>query len=1488
MPNELKNALNASTIHTTSRRLPLAGESTVSVMIWTMSGIVLASCGGGGGGGGGGLSINAPPTPTPSFASVARVIDGPVWGAAVYFDLDGDGVVSPDERRAQRDENGDPHYETDENGEVPIPLQYRGRMFVADVEGAIDTSTGEVLRGDHIPFDIATGVSTPITTLIRGQIGRHGTDNEAQAVLVQIFGSDRSGAPWVTLDEVLNTDNYEIQQTPQTSPPDRTDTNYETLLANYQNYLIYRAALGLTEIEQNDGGRFTALDEPHERIAALRALFTGLPDSHTTALTQQIGVREQKGRAIMDGKPIAAPDPHVNVGNYSNTFTFRDKDRLFGFLDPEGNSPTAARSEFKGIFVNKKIKFDQEDTKDGSGPAELTVDLVYPDPDDTNTGTRQYIPLVDDLGNRPATLPSVDPSVENDFVYVSYENLSSVGITDFFIVWGKFTVEYYVFDGEQWSESALLEVNVHNSNTYSPEITQRATHQVPLLEGRFDEDTDTGLTFRITDRDGGTPIVAVSDDRFEIVNGHLRIKAGSIIDYEALSYGQLTLTIAVMDDGTGINVPSIGLPTSRSIKVTLVFGDVVGNAQFTITSDGDTDAPMPGDVLTAVLSDPDPDYNNPTYSYQWYYADSRLVDVGDYYAYFGSPGFYGLDYDIRGETSQTYTIRASDVGRKIGVRIIYNDDGRTSADSEQGRVELATDVATNSLTTATVTDPSISGVVNIRDIRSVFSFDSQGNGTGSVEETYDILKFTSLEAAVRGYSEINATLNSLSATFGGAVADNDNPHRATVTFNVSGQDDIVFTYVLSGDDVAYVKLVQNGNEVSLVTVAGPDFENPDDEDKMNDYSVAETITTTSTQVSSGNREVSRTYTLTVTDDSDDLSIEVFEHHPSQIPIDIRPGGFVGYQLTDGYGDNPLFTIDAGGHVRWKVVPDFENPLDGDGNNRYGIELFRTVNSQTERVRVDISVKDLSVELDPGEIFDPFVTFRPPDIAKSQLPSNKLVQSLIYGFAWKMPDTGPLVVTYSISEAARADLKVYLSDYYSTSSASETINYYQSSEEDRIAFAKTVTADQARVNNFYTVLEASLSSIEAAANVKFVEVSHPEDNTIHIDLTFGISGYNLSGYTRTDIHRDGADINFGTYAIRTNNSEMTGAITREFVSALALSHPGTSQGIALPPTERARIIEEADLNIFSRDEEVKALAEKLFNLYWPAHSTSSDSYQSVFREHVYNSLQPADIAALQFLYGAPGTNFKGVEYKILESFVRFRFQDGSNPSENTATASVLESDDILKFASLKAVLGKYSEIGVALNAVSATFAGAERIDSRSATITYNVAGQDDIVFNYALTGDDVGYFRLVQHGNDILIVTITGPNFEDPLDEDGMNDYNVVETITTTSTSVPAGHRQVSTTYSLTILDDSSEIDFMVDGAETHIANLTDLGFTSPTISGEDQSHVRVRQTPDGTVLEFTTAPGFGPAKDYDSDDVYELIIIDDNTTVDVDVIIVDI
>ncbi|MEG9862710.1 MAG: hypothetical protein V6Z81_09560 [Parvularculales bacterium] len=917
-------------------------------MVWTISGIVLASCGGGGGGGGvtvSGLPVpdRPPPVPDPDpdppviEPYIARVVDGPVKGAAVYFDLDGRGWVSARERADQR-EDGRPKYETDENGEVEAPGQYKGLAFVADVNGAIDTATGEVLTGEYFSLG-GSDIVTPITNLVVSAAG----DGREQIVLNELFGL----TDLITPLDILNIENYQIQANPQRSLPLQSDPQK---MSSYKAWLIMRASLGLSEIDKGDP--FAHLDTPQERIDILEAIFTGTAHGDKDELELRITAREAAGRDILGGKPYAVSTP-VASKNTDGAFSLnnRNLEALFGFNDPNGNSESDVTSGFKGIYVKPAADFDRTGATDG------TVPLLF-----------DGRALNSDQGTRP-TGTSAPPDTAGVHYYVSYENLHRLSIQHSSNDLGAIELDYFVFDGVDWSDKATLEITVND-----------------------------------------------------------------------------------------------------------------GSAEFTIISSGDPNNPQPGDVLTATQIFPDPDRINtessyPEYNYQWYYADAALIDLSDVQG----REIQGPDHDIPSQFTgkdETYTIRSTDVGTTIGVRIAYDEDYEDNGlflkpDAEIIRVELPAETVTNLPTTTSMT----------------------------------VLLQT------------------------GAVSSNPS----------------------------------------------------------------------------------------------DFSLEIYENHPLYKPLEIRPEGFRGYQLTEGYGDNAFFSINSGGEIRWKVIPDYETPRDGDGNNRYGIELSRTVDGHTERMTTEIIVNDLGLGEDSGDDYEPTVLFEPRDIPDEHMPSE-LGQHLITGYAWKMPKTGPLIMTYSISEVARADFEIYASDYYRDASDQEKIRLIFSTEDERIELVKTISTDQEKVNDRYNILEEGLKSFEKNVNIKFVEVAIGEKNVPHVDWLF-------SDILNVATHiADGADIQIdplghdGTYA------SFQRVVVHELGHALGLSHPQDTQGYSLPV---------ASLLVDSLTPDPL--------LYWPGLSDGlyNDAIPLSVMASNYdvNALQQVDIEVLQFLYGAPGTDFEGVESLI---------------------------------------------------------------------------------------------------------------------------------------------------------------------------------------------------------------------------------------------------
>ena len=183
MPNDLttkRNLLNARADAPTSQRQKLT-SSGFTASIWTLSGVVLVACGnleeflGLDDDGGGGNTLH--------------VRSSAVQGARLYFDTDGVGGVTQIEKDAQ-DALYPEGFITDAAGQAHgIPAEFYGKPFIADLNGAINTETGESLSvTEYASIPNARGLhllASPITEYITEQTGQ-----TPEEVVAELLGLD--------------------------------------------------------------------------------------------------------------------------------------------------------------------------------------------------------------------------------------------------------------------------------------------------------------------------------------------------------------------------------------------------------------------------------------------------------------------------------------------------------------------------------------------------------------------------------------------------------------------------------------------------------------------------------------------------------------------------------------------------------------------------------------------------------------------------------------------------------------------------------------------------------------------------------------------------------------------------------------------------------------------------------------------------------------------------------------------------------------------------------------------------------------------------------------------------------------------------------------------------------------------------------------------------------------------------------------------------
>lgn len=333
---------------------------------------------------------------------------------------------------------------------------------------------------------------------------------------------------------------------------------------------------------------------------------------------------------------------------------------------------------------------------------------------------------------------------------------------------------------------------------------------------------------------------------------------------------------------------------------------------------------------------------------------------------------------------------------------------------------------------------------------------------------------------------------------------------------------------------------------------------------------------------------------------DDVPLALYENHPTNKAVyDATPQGQSAAQidLPQGMADNDLFRMSDDGRIWFITSPDDEAKTDSDGDGIYIIRLTHPHNEQgfTEiAVTVGDVVREFAAEqwLNQADENDYFrYTY---EQVKDILPDNDFVKYLLGSFAYALSADGPVIITWSLV-LPTSDLR-----------ASQHANFE----------GEAATTSQAKIDGFRKNLEAAFAEFEAAANLKFIEVADTAEQVGDIRIFMETDA---TGGRALTIHRDGAP---ATVSI---GADATFYIyVHELGHALGLKHPFE------------------DASVFqSRFEGFP------YDLEFTRGEGSERSIMSYNFDWDTEGLQPADIAALQFLYGAPGSDFDGLQARLME-------------------------------------------------------------------------------------------------------------------------------------------------------------------------------------------------------------------------------------------------
>ena len=541
-----------------------AGDGTMTFMVWSMAGTVLAACSkpifsdvadlAGGGGSSGDRSSG----PIEHYAVNSRARD-----VRFFIDENNNGQFDNDTDTVIGTTNDAGYFLANRPGD--------DQVLAADFTGATDIASGTSLSNlgvlRSLPYDGGEYVIiSPLTDLLANA----GAGVDPQDVLNSIFGMapefDGAGAPVpnspmspiITLEDVLDINNYN---------PVGLDT------APIERQLLTTASIALSEIE------IEASSSTADRATILRDTFN---DFRGDALTNQNPrVRLDTGETIegtsvdlaaevneritvadnRGGLPVVAdvnegtPIPMTEDEDFVLLDANRDAVSLFGFEDPFGNTDSDGDGvpedgSLRGVYI--------EAASTGGG------DIAVMFGDATNNVA---LAGADRVVDTDSTLTDPRTIGSATFYFVSAANLDQLVLSPGTDVSGDFQIRFYVHDGEDATLAddattldgvGMLEIEVAPVND-APELTVVVTDGAVTEAGGADNNTAGDVmangSLTITDPDTG-------HDDFDFVGNTLQGRAGTsgafknangVVENEMTSDGQIIGTYGTLtleDDGT--------------------------------------------------------------------------------------------------------------------------------------------------------------------------------------------------------------------------------------------------------------------------------------------------------------------------------------------------------------------------------------------------------------------------------------------------------------------------------------------------------------------------------------------------------------------------------------------------------------------------------------------------------------------------------------------------------------------------------------------------------------------------------------------------------------------------------------------------------------------------------------------------------------------------------------------------------------------------
>ncbi|WP_188619031.1 Ig-like domain-containing protein, partial [Christiangramia forsetii] len=731
--------------------------------------------------------------------------------------------------------------------------------------------------------------------------------------------------------------------------------------------------------------------------------------------------------------------------------------------------------------------------------------------------------------------------------------------------------------------------------------------------------------------------------------------------------------------------------------------------------------------------------------------------------------------------------------------------------------------------------------------------DFEGSGDNEYEAIVTVTDgtLTDTQTLTVNVTDVTETADFTINTINNATVD-ENSKYTSVTPGLTGDAPIgSVTYTISGADASLFEVNAN---TGVVTLTEKDFENPADANTDNVYEVTLTATdddgnTDSEAWTVAVQNIAETVSFSIDPIEDDNVVENSAYTSETPSITGGPIGTVTYTLS---GDDAAdFTINSSNGVVSMIARDFENPVDVNTDNSYEVTITATdSDGNTDSESWSVSVTDVIETAD----------FTINSINNATIDENNKYTSVTPGLAGDAPIGS---VTYTISGADAALFEVNEDTGVVTMTEKDFENPADANTDNVYEVTLTATDDDGNTDSeswsvsVQNIAEAVSFSIDPIADASVAE------NTAYTSETPSITGGPIGTVTYILSGDDAADFTINA------STGVVSMVARDFENPVD-TDSDNSYEVTITAADSDGNTDSESWSVTVTDQTEAA-----------DFTINTINNATVDENSKYTSVTPGlagDAPIGSVTYTISGADASLFEVNANTGVVTMTEKDFENPADaNTdnvyeVTLTATDDDGNTDSEAWTVAVQNVSE------AVSFSIDPIEDDNVAENTAytseTPSITGGPIGTVTYSLSGDDAAEFTINSSNG---VVSMIARDFENPVDTDSDNSYEVTITATdsdgnTDSEAWSVSVTDVTETADFTIntinnatIDENSKYTSVTPG----LAGDAPIGSVTYTISGADAALFEVDA--DTGVVTMTEKDFENPA-DANTDNVYEVTL----------------